>query len=293
MTFVTREIELSFRLKQGELADKKENVVQLKGHRAELILETSGGVLSTSDLQLRVFGMKASDMNAFSTSQLLPLATKNDAISISAGDSIHGVKKIFDGTIVSALVNYRGMPDVAFDVNARPGYFYQVAPAAANSYKGSADVASIVESLAKQMGYAFKNEGVTARLSNPNFPGTLIQQLKSVANAARIICKIENGIVTIWPNGQGFGEEPIEIGPNNGLVGYPTFIPAGIQIVTEFNPDLSQGRIVHLQTSIEKARGEWVIQAMRHELSTLQAQGPWFTTVNLAKVGYALNVSKN
>lgn len=292
MSFVAREIELTFRLRDGGLNDQNQDTVSLRGHRVELILAQAGGILTLGELQLRVFGMKMTDMNKFSTNQLHALAVRGADISVRAGDAIRGIKKIFDGTIIAGVVNYSGAPDVAFDLNARPGYLFQVAPAAANSYQGSTDVGTIVAALAKQMGYGFENHGVSVQLSNPNLPGTLVQQLKSVCNAARVICKIENGIVSIWPNGSAFGEDFLEISPGAGLVGYPVFTNTGIQIVTEFNPEASLGRRVRLDSSVEKARGEWVIHSMRHELSTIYPQGPWFTTMRLAKEGLTLNVSK-
>lgn len=292
MSFVAREIELTFRLHDGGLNDQGQDTVSLRGHRVELILAQSGGILTLGELQLRIFGMKMADMNKFSTNQLHALAVRGADISVSAGDSLKGIKKIFDGTIIAGVVNYSGAPDVAFDLNARPGYLFQIAPSAANSYEGSADVATIVEAMAKQMGYGFENHGVSVQLSNPNLPGTLIQQLKSVCNAARVICKIENGIISIWPNGAAFGEDFLEVSPSAGLVGYPVFTNTGIQIVTEFNPEAALGRRVRLDSSVEKARGDWVIHSMRHELSTLYPQGPWFTTMRLAKEGLALNVSK-
>ncbi|ANI16655.1 hypothetical protein A9C11_22985 [Pseudomonas citronellolis] len=152
MSFVTREIELTFRLPDGALNDRGQDKVSLRGHRVELILAQSGGILTLGELQLRVFGMKMTDMNKFSTNQLHALAVRGADISVSAGDLIKGIKKIFDGTMIAGVVNYSGAPDVAFDLNARPGYLFQVAPAAANSYEGSTDVATIIEALAKQMG---------------------------------------------------------------------------------------------------------------------------------------------
>ncbi len=292
MTFVTREISLTMSLADKTLNEAGDSIVTLRGHRCEAIIVNAGGTLNLGEMQLRIYGMKRADMDKFSTNHLLPLGVRGDSLSLSAGDALNGMKQIFDGTIVSACPNYQGMPDIAFDVSVRPGFLYQLKPAAANSYEGDTDAASIVEALAKQMGYAFKNNGVNVKLSNPNFPGTLIQQLREVTEAARILCKIENGTVTIWPNGTGLDEGPLEISPATGLVGYPTFTRTGIQIVCEFNPGLALGRQITVKSSVEKASGTYFIQALRHELSTAQPHGPWFTTVNLAAPGYGLNVTR-
>lgn len=292
MTFVMREISLTFRLARGEkLADGESDTLTLAGHRCEAIIENPGGNLNLGRLQLRVYGMKLADMNKFSTNHVLPLVVRGDSVSLSAGDAASGMKRVFEGTITSACVNYQGMPDIAFDVYAQSGFLYQVKDAAVNSLAGEVDVATLIESLAKQMGYAFKNNGVNVKLSNPYLHGTLIEQLLSVTEAARIPCSIENETVTIWPNDGSVEGDVIQIGPGNGLVGYPSFTRTGIQISAEFRPEITLGRRVSLQTSVEKARGEWYIQNFRHELSTVQPHGPWFSIVNLAERGFY--VAKN
>ena len=75
----------------------------------------------------------------------------------------------------------------------------------------------------------------------------------------------------------------IDVSPQNGLVGYPTYYPSGFIIKTEFNPQIIVGRTVNLTSQIPKANGSWVIFDSTHELSTLTPDGPWFTT---AKLGF-------
>jgi len=283
MTFIQREIELEFGLHSDKGVTER---VQLQGHRCELIISNPGGSLNMGDLQLRAYGMKASDMNKFSTNHLFPMEVRGDTLTVSAGDSFSGLKQIFEGTVVSACINYGGAPDVAFDVNARPGYLYQVAPAAPNSYAGEVDVASMIESLAKRMGYGFKNNGVSSKLNDQYLKGSAIDQVKTICEAARIVCNIENGTITIWPNDGGSNDQILQISPETGLIGYPTFTRTGVQIAMEFRPGIVLGQKINLLTSVEKAAGIWFVQSVRYELSTLQPQGPWLTVANLAKSGF-------
>jgi len=289
MALSFKEIALQFAVR-GEGDDHSiVEMIDLRGHRCEAIIENAGGNLSLGRMQLRIYGMSAADMNRLSTSHLMPMEVRGDAISLSAGSSDKGLAKVFDGTVLSACVNYQGMPDVAFDIYAQVGFLYQAKPAASNSYQGAADAVVIIESLAKQMGFAFKNNGVNAVLVDQYLSGDLIQQLRTVTEAARIPCSIENGVVTIWPNDQGTDDSALEISPSTGMVGYPTFTRAGILVTTEFRPEVTLGRKINVQTSVEKARGEWRVQNTRHELSTLIPQGPWFTSMNLSKPGFYVN----
>lgn len=293
MPFIKREIQLSFQLAQtktkeqevSKLNDQGDDVVNLQNHRCQIIVENPGGNLSMSCMQLRVYGMKELDMHHFTT-PVGRLGVRNDIVRVSAGDIGVGLHKVFEGTIGSAVVNYDGMPNVAFDVYAQAGLFEKTKPAAANSYEGSTDVATIVEALAKQAGLAFKNYGVTTKLSDPNLPGTLIDQIRSVVRAAHIPCSIENGVISIWPNDGGSDAPAIDLSAHTGLVGYPTVTPAGIKVVCEFNPNLHLGAKVQLSSSVPKVSGTWRVQRMRHELSTEEPGGPWFTTMLLAEPGF-------
>ncbi|WP_374441429.1 baseplate hub protein [Pseudomonas panipatensis] len=293
MPFINREIQISFQLAEaktkeqdgGKLNAHGDNVVNLQNHRCQVIIENSGGNLSMGCMQLRVYGMKESDMNHFST-PVGRLGVRNDTIRLSAGDVKTGLHQVFEGTIGSAVVNYNGLPDVAFDVYAQSGLFEQIAPTAANSYRGDTDVATILEALAKKAGLAFRNYGVNIKLSNPNLPGTLIDQIRSVTEAACIPSSLENGVLSIWPNDGGTDAPAIELAPHTGLVGYPSVTAYGIKVVTEFNPALHLGAKVHLSSNVPKTRGTWRVQNMRHELATETLGGQWFTTVMLAEPGF-------
>lgn len=293
MTFINREVQMSFQLAEaktkaqdnGKLNVRGDNVVNLQNHRCQLIIENPGGNLSLSSMQLRVYGMKESDMNHFST-PAGRLGVRNDIIRVCAGSAGGALHKVFEGTIGSAVVNYDGMPDVAFDVYAQACLFEQIAPTAANSYQGVADVATILEALAKKAGLAFRNYGVNTKLSNPYLPGTLINQIRSVTEAAHIPSTIENGALSIWPNDDGTDAPAIQLAPHTGMIGYPSITAYGIKVVTEFNPAFHLGAKVELNSRVPKTSGLWRVQNMRHELSTETPGGQWFTTVMLAEPGF-------
>lgn len=285
MTFVTREIELSLRLAKGSLDDDGNNVVNLAGHKCDLIIENAGGGLAKSNAQLRVYGMAFSDMNKFATRGMNPMQVRNDELAIKAGDALSGMREVFSGTMNYAIPNLAAAPDVSMEINAVPGLFFQMQPAAANTYPGTADVASIIQGLATQMGFGFENHGVTTKISNHYLHGTLMYQLEDVLDSAGIICCIERGTIKIWPNSGGQNAPVIGLSAQTGLIGYPTFTRTGIQVEMEFRNDLALGRQIALTTSVPKASGTWYIQYMRHELSTQTHQGAWKTVASLAGEG--------
>lgn len=105
------------------------------------------------------------------------------------------MSQVFQGTIANAWIDYRGAPEASLNIEAYAGFYEQMKSAAVNSYKGTVDVASIIESLAKSIGFAFSNNGVTAKLSNPYFAGSALTQIKDCAQHAGIGYDISNGVV--------------------------------------------------------------------------------------------------
>jgi len=287
MTFVTRQIDLTLTLADGQLNDQGDNSVSLKGLRCDVLISNVSSGLSLSNAQLRVYGMNMADMQKFNTIARNVLRQRNDEISIAAGDEMTGVREMFAGTISYANVNLYAAPNVCMDVFASPGRYYQMLPAAANTYPGRSDVATIIQALAVRMGFSFENHGVTAQLSDHYLHGTLIDQLWDVANAAGIICSIENRVIRIWPNKGALNDPLIEVSPSTGLIGYPTFTPVGLRVEMEFRNDVTVGRRMKLTSSLPQATGEWYINNMQHELSTQAPDGPWRTVALISKEGLA------
>lgn len=292
MTFRQRALKMRLTMREGALSDGVSSSVELTGHRAEAVITNPGGGLSVGLLALRVFGMKLSDMNSFSTDGLNALAVRGDSITVSAGDVGGRIQQVFDGTITSAYIDFGAQPEVSFNVQAQAGFLYKVRPAPPNSYEGTVDAALVIESLAKSIGFAFENnQGVSRMLSNQYLSGSVIEQIHAVANAAGIAHSIENGVVAIWPADGTRSDQVVQLAPGRGLVGYPSFTPTGIAVRAEFNPDVVLGSWVEVDTSLAKAKGKWRTQAVTHELSTLMPGGPWFSTCQLTKSG--LYVARN
>lgn len=287
MTLVTRQIDLTLTLSKGSLTHTGENQVKLRGHKCDLYIENPGSGLGRNSAQLRVYGMSQADMEKFSTNGRNMFDIQHNEISIDAGDSVNGMKQVFVGTLAYAAVCYNAAQDVYMDINATPGLYHQMTGAAANSYPGQADVASIVEGLAKQMGFAFENHGVNTQLSDHYLCGDLISQLQDVVHAAGIRCCIEQGVVKIWPGNSAQKLPIIDLAPHTGLIGYPSFTRYGLAVEMEFRNDLQIGRRVNVSSSVPGASGVWYIHSLRHEISTQTHQGPWKTSVGLTTQGLA------
>lgn len=257
----------------------------LTGLRSQLIINNDAGLLSMTAMQLRVFGMDKTLMDMFSTYARELIKLRGDQVVISVSENKGPYTTIFSGNISAAFIDYNSAPDVSFNISAISAMEKKVQPAAAIGFSGEIDVASKIESLAKQINYAFEGNGVTAKLYNQYLDGSIVQQIYKLSNAAKLSCLIENEKVTIWPANSNRQLPSILVSPETGMVGYPSFTPVGIMIRTLFNPDLKPGRLVELKSDIVKANGTWIVQVCDHELSTMTPDGPWFTNCTLIQKG--------
>lgn len=257
----------------------------LSGLRSSVVINNDSGLLSMTSMQLRVFGMDKDLMDLFSTYNKELIKLSGDQVVLSISENGGPLTTIFTGNISAAFIDYNSAPDVSFNISAVSALEKKVQPAAAIGFQGEVDVASKIESLAKQIGYSFEGNGVTAKLFNQYLDGSIIQQIYKLANAANLSCLIENGKVAIWPAKSNRQLPALSVGPQTGLVGYPTFTPVGIMIKTLFNPDLKCGRLVNITSDILKANGTWIVQICDHELSTMTPDGPWFTNCTLISKG--------
>lgn len=283
-SFQKRAVRLRFQMRTGTVLATEADVVSLKGHRMEAMIERSGANLGAGVMSLRVWGVNKEIMNQFATDMLNPFQVRGDLVSLEVLQEAGGSKFAFEGTMLSANMDFSGAPDVSFNVFARSGYWANVAPAAPNSYRGSASVANILEVLAKLQGWSFMNYGVTTMLSNPYLSGTAWDQIQKIASAAGIAATVENNTLHIWPANGMRGDDVLEVSASNGMLGYPTFKLPGIEVRTIYNPELAYGKQVRITSeAVPKANGVFKIFQVNHQLSTNMPDGPWFSTIGVSK----------
>lgn len=276
MSFSDKQLELTITLGTGTFGDQIGSTVTLSGLRMFADMAAPCGD-SMGALQLRVFGLTQSMMNQLTTIGIFGQVKDKNTILLAAGDN-SGMTTIFQGSIWQAWADYAAMPDVVFNIIAYVGMDLALKPVGASSYPGSADVAQIMASMAKTAGLSFVNSGVSVQLSNPYFHGTIWQQIKMCAEAARINQKIELGTLTIWPQGSAISGTAPVISPSTGMIGYPAMSSQGMTVKTMFNPGITLGGQVQVQSSLPMATGKFTVFNYTHNLACNAPGGPWFTS---------------
>lgn len=303
-SYIERRIDVTITLGEGSFGQTGSNTVKLTGLRVIATIQRLGPP-SFSAAEIRLFGVPPSIMNQVSTLGVpLPMVRVNNTVAIAAGDDTNGMATIFRGYIYRAWQNMDSAPETFLHVICNTGAVDAMKPVAPISYPGSADVATIMQSLATQMGRTFVNNGVQVMLSNPYFPGTALEQAQAVARAANIEMDDEGpfGKLTIWPkNKTKEGAAPL-IAAESGMIGYPRYQDQGMDVRCIFNPSISLGGKIILRSSIGDAtqqvpaqgatqqqvqaagpNGEWYVTRLTYELSAQVPNGPWFCDLSCAR----------
>ena len=283
MAFTQKFIEVDFSLAQG-LFQGGGNSYTASGLRITAEIIKAGGV-SMGGANLAIYGLPLSVMNQLSTYGMVLTLTGKNSVTVKAGDLGGALTTVFQGTIASASMDGQAQPEVAFRVEAYAGAYENAKPVQPTTQPGSQDVATLMGKIAQSAGLQFENNGVNVKIQNPYFPGTAVQQMHALAEAARIERVIDNGTLAIWPPGQSRQGGKTIISPQTGLVAYPLFNSQGVVVRTLWQPTITYGQTIAIQSEIQPACGDWVIYKLEYALDAQTPKGRWFCDVWAARPG--------
>ena len=281
-SYVERVLRITVQLGKGSYGAGGFNTITLPRLRAVASIEKLGPP-GAAKADVRVYGMRQEVMNQLSTLGVPLPMERDNLLKIEAGDDTNGMAVVYQGTIQNAWQNLDGQPDTFFNFEAWVGTFDAAKPVPAISFPGTADVATIMSSLATQMGRNFENNGVTAKLASPYFSGTALRQAQACAKAANIEMFDDGMVLAIWPkNGTRGGMIPL-IQPESGLVNYPRYTGQGMQFRCLYNPNILFGGQIEMKSSLIPANGKWYVNKLNYELSCELPNGPWYCDVSCVR----------
>ena len=279
MAFKKKLLSVSFQLATGTFDGTDSNTLKLDGLRISSTIQKAGGS-SLGTAEIRIYGMTLSQMNQLSTLGMQVMLVPRNIVSLSAGEEGSSMGLVFIGQITNAYADFQAAPDVPFFVQAHVLAGDAVRMIPPTSTKGSADVATLLSGFATQLGLTFENNGIDIKLSNPYLSGSILDQAQEVVNAAGIAWnKGDNGVLAIWPKtGSRGGSIPL-ISPETGMVGYPSYTAQGILVRTLFNPSISFGGKIQIQSDLKPACKVMTVQVLNHTLDSQVPDGKWFSDI--------------
>lgn len=287
-SFSKKIINLRFVLGIGDFGTAGQNTLDLQGLRVSATISKQGLDPFTT-LDLRVWGMTLDQMQKLTVlNRLATQEYRQNYVIVSAGDEDSGVAVAFQGTIQEAWADGRNPPEMTFHVTAFSGLFEGTDPIPATSYNGTVGFDVILSGLAAQLGYGFVNNGVTNTTTNPYYGGDLRTQIERASKDGNFHYDLDSAAQTlsIWPKDKPKNAVAIDISPDQGMDGYPSFTQYGVMVRTLYNPNLSYGRIVNVKSQFKAAQGQWIVQGITHYLDAEMPDGQWHSEMECNYLGY-------
>jgi len=310
MSFVERQITVAIKLatntqtnQPNKFSESGTDTVTLIGSRTSVRVTNSGSPVG-GRAQVRIWGLTPSIMNQLATLGLVVNLVPRNTVTVSAGDKGGSPSVVFSGTIWASYGDYTSQPDVPFILECLSAGAEAVVPATASSFSGMTDVATIMSGIARQMNMGFENNGVSVQISNPYYSGSAREQARKCAEQAGINWGIDAKGLSIWPRGGNRNTPNVPvISPATGMVGYPAFTQQGIIVRTLFNPQISFGSLIRVEsdllTGLKAAQGaqnatsfpsQWAINKLDLALDAYVPKGDWMSTIYAYNPGYAKSI---
>lgn len=276
-SYVERLLDLTFQLGKGSFGDSGFDTVKFSGLRISAQIDKANMPTPGATALIRIYGMTLSQMNELSVAGLL-WDNKQNKVRLLAGDAQSGMSEVFNGDIVEAYPSLNEGENTSFVVRALPGVGIMMKPVKPTSIAGSVDAAQALETILKPTEFKVENSGVTAKLADPYFPGTVWEQASRCVKAADCFGNLDStaGVLAIWPkNGSRKTDSVPEISAATGMIGYPEFQQVQVTVRTLLDTSIRPGTKIRIKSGLSAADGEWNITRIVYMLASKLVNGPW------------------
>lgn len=231
---------------------------------------------------VQIFGLSEARMAELTMLSFDALSVKRNLIEIAAGEAGKALSVIFQGEISNACPDFNAAPSPVMNLEAITASYPKLIPAGPVAVNGTQTAASLIATFANEAGLNFKNEGVTASVSNCVINGDPVSKMQWVADSVGADLIFDDSDVILIPRTATRGNQATiqAINPASGEVGYPTFDSMGIRATCFFRPDLQVAGYCKIESALPRATGVWKIYSVVHDLAAYCPNGgPWRTTI--------------
>lgn len=288
LSYSKKQLKIIITLAKETFRSTGTNTIILDRFRASVDIEKAGGT-QFSTAVCKIYGVSQDDMNDITTVMWTRNLLNQNTIEIYAIDDTNNYQTmVFAGDIIQALGYYQEMPNVYLAINAQGSFYNALKPYPPTSYQGSVDVATAISKIATSLGYHFENNGVNARINNLYAWNTGIEQIKAIAAAAGIDIYFDDKTIAICPAGKPRTNYVVTVSRTSGMITYPTIDGIGINLYTLFDPLITFGGRVQVESDVTRANAEWLISSLSHYLESETPDGAWFTFIRGSYHGFAI-----
>lgn len=283
-SFTIKTIQISITLGKGNFSEGG-NTKIIEGLACDVTVEKPG-LPEKNSARVQVWGLKRQDMDQLTMLTFRPLESHHNIIEVMAGDRGEKLSLVFKGEITSANADLNAEPDPYMEFEADTGSYPQQIALPVTTVKGQVEAAQLFGQFTQAAGYNYLNQGVTASVANAWFPGSPIDKIRKLARDIGCELLIDDGTVITMDAGQARSGNAVLLTPETGMIGYPSFNQDGISCRCQYNPDLSHGGLIKVESDMPRATGVWRITKLTHNLSAYSPDGgPWESQVEAAYYG--------
>ena len=245
---------------------------------ATTVQVTKAGLPEKNSAEVRIQGLKLSDMEQLTFLSFLPGEYRKNHILIEAGDKGGKLSVVFKGDITAASADFSTAPDVTMKFNALTAGWSVLIADSPTSVQGEATAESLISQFAQQAGFNFVNNGVTESVKNATFNGSPVQKAQQVADevGCELLMDDETWTIQPWDKPRG---DAVLLKADSGLIGYPSFTQDGISCECFYNPRLQLGGQIKIESIVPRASGYWKITKLSHDLAAY-TQGRWVSRID-------------
>lgn len=275
--YQNQQLSFEIALSAGRQFADGSNSIKIEGARSVAQISHVGGNNSL-EASVMIWGLNKSIMTTLTQFKTWNGGKEFNVIKIRANGLI-----CYEGTIIDCFADFNQAPDVPLTINCLPCAFLMTAKTPPFSQAGSVKVEDIIRTVIAPFNMPLNNIGVTAVLSDPIFAGSPYSQIIAVTNAVGCFVEFSYNDVTIRERQKPLDDEPINISVGTGLIGYPMYNSIGLNIKTFYNGNYKLGQKINLTSSIPLADGEYMINAIFHNLSCEMPSGLWETNLMIVR----------
>jgi hypothetical protein len=275
-TFSAKTIRVTVTLGQGVFSEGG-NTRIIEGLATQALVEKPG-LPDKNNARVSIQGLNYAAIAEMTMLAFRPQESHRNLIRIEAGEQGRALSTVFSGEILSATADFNAAPDVRMEFVADTGSWPQQIAASPVTTDGVAQAEKLFAQFSAEAGYAYRNEGVTASVSNAWFSGSPIAKMQKLARD--IGCELiidDEEVVTMNANTPRAGNAVL-LSKDSGLIGYPNFNQDGIVCKCFFNPHLKFGGLVRVESLVPRATGSWRISKLTHALAAY-SDGPWESSI--------------
>lgn len=250
-------------------------------HRMRIGVRQGGAQFGNAKLE--IYGVPLQTMNQIARLWLEALTPQGtDTVQIDVYDGQDYVP-FFQGVIAWSAVNASRMPHVSLDIEANSGMALMIQPASPYASGTTVLLKDALTTIAAPAGFAvdYPDTVPQYQLSQVRVTGTPMEQIGALMEQyPQLTWSVSLQRIQIRAALAPIGSNSVRVAPDTGLMGYPVYSTSGLQFSTLFNPKITPGTALDVQTQFDFVnRTLWVASVLAHTLEPNVPGGQWTTQI--------------